>query len=162
VSRRSRVPLVVLTAIAALLVIFGIGDIQQGPKADPAITTAISGKLPAEVEAAEPTGYRLYDFAIRMGGLNLVVIGLLLAVIALIPYRAGRRWAWNAMWLLPGWALAVPALYAAFGPAPGTPLPPPTISGPILAGVAGLSLLADRRRFALGRDEAPSLDLETA
>jgi hypothetical protein len=101
VSRRSRVPLVVLTAIAALLVIFGIGDIQQGPKADPAITTAISGKLPAEVEAAEPTGYRLYDFAIRMGGLNLVVIGLLLAVIALIPYRAGRRWRWNAMWLLP-------------------------------------------------------------
>ena len=161
-SGRSRVAMVVLTGIAAILVIFGIGDIQQGPKADPAITTAISGKLPEEVEAAEPTGYRLYDFAIRMGGLNLVIIGLLLAAIALIPYRAGRRWAWNTMWLLPAWALAVPAMYVAFGPAPGTPLPPPTISGPIVAGVAGLSLLVDRRRFAGNGAGAPSLDLEPA
>ena len=28
---------------------------------------------------------------------------------AQVPYRAGRRWAWNTMWLLPAWALAVPA-----------------------------------------------------
>jgi hypothetical protein len=160
VTLRSRVPLVVLVAIAAILVVFGIGDIVQGPKADPGITTAIAGKSADEVQAAEPTGFRLYDFAIWMGGLNLALIGLLLATIALVPYRAGRRWAWNTMWLLPAWALAVPALYLAFGPALGTPLPPPTISGPIVAVVAGLSLLADRGRFVAARGAATSLDLE--
>jgi hypothetical protein len=162
VSWRSRVPLVVLVATAAVLVIFGIGDIQQGPRADPAITTAISGKTPEEVEAAEPTGFRLYDFATRMGGLNLAVIGLLMTAILVVPYRAGQRWAWNTMWLLPAWALVVPAAYVAFGRVPGTPLPPPTISGPIVAAVAGVSLLVDRRRFIGGPAGSPSLGLEPA
>ena len=145
---RSKVATSVLLAIAAILVIFGIGDIQQGPTADPAITTAISGRLPAEVAAAEPTGYRLYDFAIRMGGLNLVLIGLLMTSILAVPYRLGMRWAWATMWLLPIWALSAPLLFIVYGPAAGTPVPPPAISGPILAAVVGGVLLADRGRFA--------------
>ena len=160
-TRRSRVPLVVLVAISVVLVLFGVGDILQGPDADPGITRAISGSDPGDVRAAEPTGFRLYDFAIRMGGLNLVVIGLLLTAILVRPYRAGQRWAWTTMWLLPVWALAVPAVYIAFGPAPGQAAAPPMISGPIVAAVAGLSLIGDRRRFAGGPDAA-SLNLATA
>lgn len=147
-SLRSKVATSILLAIAGILVIFGIGDIQQGPTADPAITTAITGKLPAEVAAAEPTGYRLYDFAIRMGGLNLVLIGLLMTSILAVPYRLGMRWAWTTMWLLPAWTLSVPVLFIVYGPAPGTPVPPPAISGPIIAVIAGGALLADRGRFA--------------
>jgi hypothetical protein len=137
----------VLLAIAVVLVIFGVGDIQAGPTADPAITTAIAGMSNEEVAADGAVGYRLYDFAVRMGGLNLVIIGLLLASILVGPYRAGVRWAWSTMWLLPTWAVAVPLLIVAFGPAPGVPLPPPAISGPIVAVIAAAALLADRRRF---------------
>jgi hypothetical protein len=162
VRRRAHIPSYALLGIAAILVIFGIGDIQQGPKADPGITMAIAGKTADEVQAAEPTGFRLYDSAIRMGGLSLAIIGLLLAAILVVPYRAGQRWAWATMWLLPAWALAVPALYVAFGPAPGTPLPPPMVSGPIVAAVAGVSLVVDRRRFAGGGAPVRSLDLEPA
>ena len=160
-TRRSRVPLVVLVAISVVLVLFGVGDILQGPDADPGITRAISGSDPGDVRAAEPTGFRLYDFAIRMGGLNLVIIGLLLIAILVGPYRADQRWAWTTMWLLPAWALAVPAVYIAFGPAPGQAAAPPMISGPIVAVVTGLSLLRDRRRFAGGRETA-TLNLEPA
>ena len=127
--------------------IFGIGDILTGPTADPAITVAVSGMRPADVEAAQPIGYRLYDFATRMGGLNLVLIGLLLTSILVVPYRLGQRWAWATMWLLPAWSLAVPVVFVVFGPAPGTPIPPPAISGPIVAGVVGVTLLVDRGRF---------------
>jgi hypothetical protein len=161
-SLRSKIATSILLAIAGILVIFGIGDIQQGPAADPAITTAISGQAPADVKAAEPTGYRLYDFAIRMGGLNLVLIGLLLASIATVPYRLGSRWAWNTMWLVPAWSLAVPVLFVAYGSAPGTPLPPPAISGPILAGIAGTALLVDRGRFVGRRVADVSLGVEPA
>jgi hypothetical protein len=147
VSRRSQVSLALLGAIAGILVLFGIGDIQAGPTADPAITAAISGKSAAQVAAADPAGFRLYDFAIRMGGLNLVVIGLLLASILACPYRAGSRWAWRTMWLLPAWAVAVPGLIVAVGTVPGAGLPPPAISGPIVAAVAAGALLADRKRF---------------
>ena len=161
-SLRSKVATSIFLAIAGILVVFGIGDMQRGPAADPAITTAISGMAPADVEAAEPIGYRLYDFAIRMGGLNLVMIGLLLASIAAIPYRLGQRWAWNTMWLVPGWSLAVPVLFITYGQAPGTPLPPPAISGPILAVVAGTALLVDRRRFLSRRVPDVSLSVEPA
>jgi hypothetical protein len=147
VSRVSRVSLGALLAIAVLLVLFGIGDIQAGPTADPAITMAIAAVPNEQVAAADALGYRLYDFAIRMGGLNLAFIGLLLGAILVGPYRAGVRWAWSTMWLLPGWAVAVPLLILAFGPAPGVALPPPAISGPIVALVAAGALLADRSRF---------------
>jgi hypothetical protein len=143
-------------AIAGVLVIFGIGDIREGPAADPAITSTIAGQTADEVAAAEPTGFRLYDFAIRMGGFNLAVIGVLLLSILAVPYRAGQRWAWATMWLLPAWAIAVPALFLGFGTAPGA-VAPPMISGPIVAGVAAGALLVDRRRFGAGRDAAPAL-----
>jgi hypothetical protein len=162
VTVRSRVALGLLLAIAVVLVLFGVGDIASGPDADPAITVAVAGRPPGEVRAAEPTGYRLYDFAIRASGLNLAVIGVLMVSILAVPYRSGVRWAWATMWVLPAWAVAVPVLIVGFGPAPGTALPPPAISGPILAGVAALALLLDRRRFATRPTPAPSLELGSA
>lgn len=144
---RARLALGLLLGIAVILVLFGVGDILAGPTADPAITTAIAGTTAGEVAGSEPTGYRLYDFATRMGGLNLVFIGALLVSILAGPYRAGLRWAWATTWLLPAWALAVPALILAFGPADGAGLPPPAISGPIVAAVSAAALALDRNRF---------------
>ena len=143
--------------------IFGIRDILSGPSADRAITIAISGMDPAEVEAAEPIGYRLYDFATRMGGLNLILIGLLLTSILAVPYRAGQRWAWAMMWLLPAWSLAVPlAFLGCSDRRPARRSRPPAISGPIVAGVAGITLLVDRGRFVGRVVREASLGVELA
>ena len=161
-SRRSKAATSIFLAIAGILVIFGIGDMQNGPLADRAITIAIVGIGPAEVEAAEPIGYRLYDFATRTGGLNLVFIGLLLLSIAAVPYRLGERWAWTTMWLVPAWSIAIPVFYVAYGPAPGTAVPPPAISGPIVAVIASAALFVDRRRFAGRRPQNMSLGVEPA
>ena len=161
-SLRSKVSTSILIVIAAILVIFGIGDILAGPAADPAITVAVSGMRPADVAAAEPIGFRLYDFASRMGGLNLILIGLLLTSILAVPYRLGQRWAWTTMWLLPAWSLAVPVALLVFGRAPGTPLPPPAISGPIVAAIACTVLIVDRGRFAGSRVREASLGVEPA
>jgi hypothetical protein len=145
----------VLAFFAATLVAFGVGDVLGGVLADPAITQTISGRSAAEIQAAEPTAYRLYDFVIRSGGANLVLIGILLVMIVAIPYRGGQRWAWWAMWILPAWAALVPIQFLVFGTAAGQPPAPPMVSGPIVALVAAGVLLVDRQRF-VGVSAVPS------
>jgi len=161
VTRRSRVALGIQLAIAIILVVFGIGDIANGPDADPAITMGMVGRTVDDIRASEPTGFRLYDFVTRGNGLNLVVIGALFVSILAVPYRSGDRWAWATMWLLPAWALATPVFVLSFGPAAGTRLPPPALSGPIVAVVAGLALLVDRRRFTARAPAREPLELES-
>jgi hypothetical protein len=138
----------VLAFFAVMLAVFGIGDVLGGVLADPAITRTLTGRSPADIQAAEPTAYRLYDFVTRSGGANLVLIGILLAVIVAIPYRGGQRWAWWAMWVLPAWAALVPIQYLIIGTAAGQPPAPPMVSGPVVAALAAGVLLADRQRFA--------------
>ena len=147
-SRLNRVGWWVLAFFAVTLVVFGVGDMQGGVRADPMITQTLSGRTPAEVQAAEPTAYRLYDFVTRSGGANLVLIGILLTVIVAIPYRGGQRWAWWAMWILPAWAALVPVQFLIAGTAAGQPPAPPMVSGPIVAVIAAGVLLVDRQRFA--------------
>jgi hypothetical protein len=137
----------VLIAMAALLVAFGVGDVLGGVTVDPGIALAVVGLSPAGIEGQSAAGYRMWDFATRAAGADLVVIGVLLAVVLLIPYRAGERWAWWLTWVLPAWAIAAPALFLAFGTPPGQPPAPPMISGPILAAIAAGILIVDRRRF---------------
>jgi hypothetical protein len=138
----------VLALFAVTLVVFGVGDVLGGVLADPAITQTLSGRTATDIQAAEPVAYRLYDFVTRSGGANLVLIGILLAVIVAIPYRGGQRWAWWAMWILPAWALLVPVQFLIFGTAAGQPPAPPMVSGPIVAVIAAGVLLVDRQRFA--------------
>jgi hypothetical protein len=86
----------------------------------------------------------------------LLTLGLLMLVILAGPYRRGERWAWWAMWLLPIWALSVPATFLVYGLAPGAPPAPPLISGSIIGAICVVVLLVDRRRFDTRRavDEA--------
>ena len=80
--------------VGDLLMRSGSATCWPGPPPIRRSRVAVSGLSPADVQAAEPTGFRLYDFATRWRGLNLVLIGLLLASIVAVPYRAGQRWAW--------------------------------------------------------------------
>jgi hypothetical protein len=136
-----------LVAVSVLIALFGVGDIIGGITVDPGITTGLSGLTLAELQAESSAGYRLYDFASRAQGLVLVIVGLLVTVILVIPYRAGVRWAWCAMWALPVWAFGVLGLYLAFGVHPRQPPPPPMVSGPLLGSIAVAVLLLDWRRF---------------
>lgn len=148
----------VLVLFAFVLVLFGLTDIAGGVAADPGITLGLSGMTLAEVEAAGPTAFRLYDFTTRTQGLALLVMGGLLAAILLIPYRRGERWAWYAAWSVPAWAMAVLAMYLVAGTAADQPPPPPMVSAPITAAIGTVVLLLDRRRFRQDRatlDPAP-------
>jgi hypothetical protein len=140
----------ILAFFAVTLAVFGATDLASGVTADPAITQVLAGRTPAEVQAEDPTGYRLYDFVSRSGGQLLIVMGTVLAAIIVVPYRGGQRWAWRLLWILPIWAATVPLLYLAFGTAPNQPPAPPMISGPIIAVLAAATLLVDRGRFRVG------------
>jgi hypothetical protein len=142
----------VLAFVAAMLVVFGITDMAAGATADEGILRALTGQTLAEVQAADPAGYRLYDFMSRTQGLVLAIVGLLSAAIVLIPYRAGLLWAWRVMWLLPAWAVLVPVLYVVYGTASDQPPAPPMVSGPIVAVLAAAALLIDRTRLPPSTD----------
>jgi hypothetical protein len=144
-----------LVGIAALILVFGVGDMVGGASVDPGIALGVSGLSPSELERQGAPAYRMFDFATRTQGWSLAVVGCLLLAILLLPYRSGERWAWWALWILPAWLFGVAALYLAFGLAPQRPLPPPLISGPILGAIAVTVLLLDRRRFAAAH-EAPN------
>ena len=138
----------VLPALSIVLVIFGVSDVLIGITSDPGITVAIIGLTPAELATVSADGYRLTDFMVRTQGLAIGAFGLLLTTVLLVPYRAGQRWSRYAAFILPAWAMLVPITYLAFGLAPGAPLSPPMISGPIIAVVSVMVLVADRGRFA--------------
>jgi hypothetical protein len=136
-----------LVSLTVLLALFGIGDVIIGPAFDPGIALGLTGLTHAELQAESAAGYLLLDFYTRAGGANLVVMGVALTAIVLVPYRAGRSWAWWTLWLFPAWTAAVFGLNAAFGVAAGQAPPPPMLSGPILGAIAVAALLLDRRRF---------------
>ena len=146
-ARRPHRSWLLLPILTSLLALFGISDVLIGITADPGITAAITGLTPDELRSASPEGYRLADFIVRTQGVTLATLGLLLTVVMLWPYRAGQRWAWKAAFILPAWAVSVPIMYLAFGLAPDVPPAPPMMSGPILALLATVVLLVDRRRF---------------
>jgi hypothetical protein len=136
-----------LVTLTVLLGLFGIGDVLIGPAFDPGIALGLTGLTHEELRAESAAGYLLLDFYTRAGGANLTVIGVALTAIVLVPYRAGRPWAWWTLWVYPAWTLAVLALNLAFGVAPGQAPPPPMLSAPILGAIAVAALLIDRGRF---------------
>ncbi len=139
----------VLPALSILIIAFGVGDVILGATADPGIAVGLSGMTLAQLEAEGSAAYRLFDFFTRTQGIVLVAFGVLLTVVLLIPYRGGRRWAWYAGWIFPGWAIGVFLIYLAWGIAPDQPSPPPMVSGPILGLLAAMVLLIDRPRFTV-------------
>jgi hypothetical protein len=151
VSGRARLASWVLLVVSVILALFGIGDVTGGVTVDPGITLALTGLTPGDLQAAEPTAYAAYDFTTRTQGINLIAVGLALSAIVIGPYRAGRPWAWVAMWILPGWSILVFAAYVVFGLAPGQPPPPPMVSGPIVAILTAAVLIADAARFRAER-----------
>lgn len=133
--------------MAALLLLFGVLDVAAGVDADPAIPLALSGMTVDELRSESAVVMELFDFMTRANGWSLVLLGSLLMVILLVPFRRGERWAWWTMWAIPVWAIGAALFYVVAGVEPGVPPPPPMVSGPILAVLAAAILALSAPRF---------------
>jgi hypothetical protein len=147
-----------LLVVSVMLVVFGITDIVSGAAADVGIPQGLTGRTIAELEAESADAYRMFDFATRVNGWSLVLLGAFVSAIVLVPFRRGERWAWWAAWALPIWAAVGPVFYLVAGLAPGQPPPPPMISGPIVAILCAAILAVSAPRFP-ARRPAPRLPL---
>ena len=141
-----------LLVVALIFAIFGFTDIASGAAADPAIPLGLTGLTIEELEAESAAAYAVFDFSTRTQGWTLVIVGALLAIITLVPYRRGERWAWRTMWSLPVWSVGVAAFYVIAGVEPDQQPPPPMVSGPIVAVLSAAILLIDRRRVTAAKD----------
>lgn len=137
-----------LLAVSVTIILFGVTDIASGAAADRLIPQGLTGRTIEDLESESPDAFGLFDFAVRSNGWTLVLVGVLLAVIVLVPFRRGERWAWLAAWALPIWAAVVPVFYLVAGVEPGQPPPPPMVSGPIVAILCVAILLVSRPRPA--------------
>ena len=133
-----------LLAVSVMLALFGATDIASGAAADVGIPQGLTGRTIADLEAESPDAYGLFDFASRVNGWSLVMLGVLLSVIVLIPFRRGDQWAWWTLWTLPIWAAVVPVFYLVAGVQPDQPPPPPMVSGPIVAVLCAAILFVTR------------------
>jgi hypothetical protein len=133
-----------LLAVSVMIMLFGATDIASGAAADGLIPQALTGKTIQQLGAESADAYGMFDFTVRSNGWSLVLLGLLLALIVLIPFRRGERWAWWAAWALPIWAAVVPIFYLVAGVHPDQPPPPPMVSGPTVAIICAAILLVTR------------------
>jgi hypothetical protein len=136
-----------LVAVAAMLVLFGVVDVASGAEADRAIPLSLTGLTLAELRAESAIGVELYDFVTRANGWSLILLGGLLAVILLVPFRRGERWAWWTMWSIPAWSIGVALFFVVAGVQPDVPPPPPMVSGPIVAVLSAAILVLSAPRF---------------
>ena len=135
-----------LLTMTVLVAIIGLNPIISGINEDASVPLGITGLSASELQMESAQGYRLIDFGVRSGGLDLIIIGVLLSTVLVFGFRHNRRWAWWAMWSLPVWAASVFTLTLAFGVAPGQAPPTPLISGAIIAVLAAVLLLVSAPR----------------
>lgn len=110
-------------------------------------TLGLAGITAAQLEADNAQSFRLIDVQARFGGLDLIVIGLLLSAILVGAFRHNERWSWWAMWLLPLWGVSVFATILRTGVAADQAPPSPYFSGPIIAALSSALLIVAAPRF---------------
>jgi len=136
----------VLAALAAIVLLFGVGDIVRGLDADPAIPEGVTGMTIEEIRSSSPLLASLLDLQVRFGGIHLLILGSLWLALIWIPLRRGERWAWYATWSLPLWGLAVSVSFLFVELPSGGPIPPPAISGWVFFGIGAAALWATGAR----------------
>jgi len=136
-----------LLGITGLIALVGLKPVREGIHEDASIPLAFSGATADEIEHDNPALFRLVDVQARFGGLDLIVIGLLLSFILATGFRRQERWSWWAMWLLPMWGAAVSATILRQGLVDRQAAPSPLFTGPLVAGASSVLLLISAPRF---------------
>jgi hypothetical protein len=150
-----------LLGMTALIAVVGLKPVKEGIHEDPSVPLAFTGMTADELESDNPQSFRLIDVQARFGGLDLILIGLLLSATLLTAFRRNERWSWWAMWLLPAWGAAVSATILRQGLVEGQAPPSPLFTGPVIAGLSSVLLLITAPLFirsgaARGPAKAPS------
>ncbi len=140
-----------LLGVSAIIGLFGVGDMVGGGAAlaegETVFVYTVTGQSWAELKAASPDAAHLIDNIFRSSGGGLAMLGVLGAAVCLTAFRRRERWAWLALWALPGW-LALTAAFVYSGiryPQFGVPVP--VISGSVLAAVCVVCLVGAYRPF---------------
>lgn len=141
-----------LAGLAAIVLLFGVGDIVRGLDADPAIPEGVTGRTITEIRADDPALASLLDMQVRAGGIHLVILGGLWLTLIMVPLRRGERWAWMALWSLPLWGLAVSMMFLFIDRPSGAPIPPPAVSGWVFFAAGASLLLGCRWRLPEGSE----------
>lgn len=63
--------------------------------------TQLTGRAWEQFASQDPEVASLYSMDLGVLGILGAGFGLLAAVVSVIPYRDGQRWAWYALWLYP-------------------------------------------------------------
>lgn len=132
-------------ATAVIIVLFGVGDIQMGGSTfaggEAVLFSGITGMTWDEFRAADPAGARFIDSQVRIGGVELLLVGALTLAIAIYGLRRGQRWAWLTMWLWPAWLVLGLLMVLVPERVPGAGVPVPAISGSIFLVILVVTLV---------------------
>jgi hypothetical protein len=63
--------------------------------------TELTGRTWEQFAAQDPEVASIYAMDLAVLGIIWAAFGLLAAIITVVPYRLGDRWAWYALWLVP-------------------------------------------------------------
>jgi hypothetical protein len=63
--------------------------------------TELTGRTWGQFAAQDPEVASIYAMDLAVLGIIWAAFGLLAAIISVVPYRRGDRWAWYALWLVP-------------------------------------------------------------
>jgi hypothetical protein len=138
---------VLLVLVAAFMTLAAIGYIVFGLQAIPDYELALpEGRVstgPLLEQSPEPLTPIFQNLLMDLGIVQ-VALGILVIVVAAVPYRRGERWAWYALWVLPlavlGGNINAVRLGLTLGPLP------------IVLVVAVLGMLLPVRRFFASPD----------
>jgi hypothetical protein len=136
-----------LLGLVVVIGLVGVSDLARGLDADPAILESVAGLTPDEIRESSSPLAMLADIQVRSGGIYLILVSALWAVITLIPYRRGERWAWWTMWTFPVWTLLIAVMFLFIELQPHAPPPPSAVSGWVFFGLTSLLLIGSRRGF---------------
>lgn len=100
----------ILFVLAVLLTLNTAFILVRGT--DPAVFEMDTGVAWAEFSSAYPTVATFVTLMERLLAAGLMGFGVFAAIVTILKYRTGERWAWYTMWLLPGMlALLATLLY---------------------------------------------------
>jgi hypothetical protein len=142
---------VVWVGISVLIMLFGLDDLRQGGASyaggERVLFEGIAGTTWDALRASQPAVAEMIDRLVRLGGVDLAILGLLSLAIAITGVRRGERWAWRAMWALPLWLSAQIVVLMLADKVPGAGVPVPIMSGTVLLVITIPTLLLTYRTY---------------